>query len=222
MLLLMAQTPLITLLLGLVYKTSIIHFPISFYFCLVVTGIWVGGLDAVREVAAELSLLAREVKCGMKRPAYITARVVTAAALSGIQALLFAVSAVVIFRNLDFSMELLTLLFAAILSGNLLGLAVSACSGGVGRAISTLPIVLIPQIFFSGILVQFEYMTELGRQISHLTVSRPVFTVMKKVFCLDQGLFWHKDWTELFLLCAGLIIIFWIALKCRTGRRSAV
>jgi ABC-type multidrug transport system ATPase subunit/pSer/pThr/pTyr-binding forkhead associated (FHA) protein len=221
MIVLMAQTPLITLLLGLVYKTSILQFPASFYFCLTVTGIWVGGLDAVREVAAELPLLAREAKCGMKRSAYVVARIAAAAALSAVQALLFTVSAVVIFRNLDFSMELLILLFASILSGNVLGLAVSACSGGVGRAISTLPIVLIPQIFFSGVLVQFEYMTELGRQISHLTVSRPVFSVMKWVFMLDMGLFPRGEWTELILLCAGLITIFWIALIRRTGRGSA-
>jgi ABC-type multidrug transport system ATPase subunit len=220
MLLLLAQTPLITLLLGLVYKTTILQFPVSFYFCLTVTGIWVGGLASVREAAAELPLLARETKCGMKRLSYIAARTVTAIALSAAQALLFTASVVVIFRNMDFSAELAVLLFAAIFSGNILGLAVSACCGSVSRAISTLPIVLIPQIFFSGILVPFEYMAEFGRHISHLTVSRPVFSVMKKVFFLDRPLLGHSDWTELFILCAGLIIIFWIALKCRTGRRS--
>jgi ABC-type multidrug transport system ATPase subunit len=222
--LLLAQTPLITLLLGLVYKPSVLHFDVSFYFCLTVTGIWVGGLDAVREVAAELPLLAREAKCGMKRLSYITARIAAAAALSAVQALLFAVSVFVLFRMDSIEgrrVELLVLLFTAIFSGNLLGLAVSACSGGVSRAISTLPIVLIPQIFFSGILVKFESMTELGRQISHLTLSRPLFSTMKRVFCLDgQNLFGHKDWTELSLLCLGLIIIFWVALKFRTGHRS--
>jgi ABC-type multidrug transport system ATPase subunit/pSer/pThr/pTyr-binding forkhead associated (FHA) protein len=221
MLILMAQTPLITLLLGFVYKTSILQFPISFYFCLAVTGIWVGGLDAVREVAAELPLLAREARCGMNRWAYIVARIIAAAALSAAQAALFAASAVAIFKNLEFSYPLLVLLYTAIFSGNLLGLAVSACSGGVGRAISTLPIVLIPQIFFSGILVQFEQMAEVGRQISRLTISRPVFGVMKRVFFLDRPLFWHAEWTELILLCAGLIIIFWAALRCRTGQRGA-
>ncbi|GBU22923.1 ABC transporter ATP-binding protein [Fibrobacteres bacterium R8-0-B4] len=221
MLLLMAQTPLITLLLGFVYKMSILQLPISFFFCLAVTGIWVGGLDAVREVAAELPLLAREARCGMNRWAYIAARTAVAAALSAAQALLFAASAVVIFRQLNFSWPLLALLYAAIFSGNLLGLAVSACSGGVGRAISTLPIVLIPQIFFSGILVMFEHMSEIGREISRLTISRPVFGIMKKVFFLDRPLFWHSEWIELILLCAGLIIILWVALRSRTGRRGA-
>jgi len=228
MLLLMLQTPFITLLLGVVYTPMVRHFDSGFYFCLTIIGIWVGGLNAVREVAAELPLLAREAKCGMKRLSYIAARILTAAALSTAQALLFAAALVVVFVKMDFSVNLLALLFTAIFSGSLLGLAVSACSGGVGRAISTLPMVLIPQIFFSGILVKFEYMTEFGRQLSYLTVSRPVFSLMKKVFNLDQNLFWrnagigpHSDWVELFLLCASLIIIFWIALKCRTGRLSS-
>ena len=221
MLLLMAQTPLITLLLGFVYTMSVLQFPISFYFCLTVTGIWVGGLDAVREVAAELPLLAREARCGMNRFAYIIARIAVAAALSAAQAVLFTASAVIIFKQLEFSWPLLILLYVAIFAGNLLGLAVSVCSGGVGRAISTLPIVLIPQIFFSGILVLFEHMAELGRQISRLTISRPVFGIMKKVFFLDRPLFWNNEWTELILLCAGLITIFWIALRSRTGRRGA-
>jgi hypothetical protein len=157
----------------------------------------------------------------MNRWAYIIARIAVAAALSAAQALLFAVSAVVIFRQLEFSYQLLVLLYAAIFSGNLLGLAVSVCSGSVGRAISTLPIVLIPQIFFSGILVMFEHMAELGRQISRLTISRPVFGIMKKVFFLDRPLFRNGEWAELILLCAGLITIFWIALRSRTGRGGA-
>jgi len=218
MLLLMVQTPLITLLLGLVYKMSISQFPASFYFCLTVTGIWVGGLDAVREVASELPLLAREAKCGMNRLSYIIARIAAAAALSAAQALLFAVAVVVIFRNMAFSMELLILLFTAIFSGNLLGLAVSVCSGGVGRAISTLPIVLIPQIFFSGVIVPFEHMANFGERLSHLTISRPVFGVMKRVFLLDSKLGWHDEWTALLLLCAALIIIFGSALRWRTNR----
>jgi len=222
MLLLMAQTPLITLLLGFVYTMSIMQFPISFYFCLTVTGIWVGGLDAVREVASELPLLAREARCGMNRFAYIIARIAVAAALSAAQAALFMASAVIVFRQLEFSYSLLVLLYVSIFAGNLLGLAVSVCSGSVGRAISTLPIVLIPQIFFSGILVWFEHMDEIGRQISRLTISRPIFGIMKKVFSLGgRPLFWHNEWTELILLCAGLITIFWIALRSRTGRRGA-
>ncbi|MDR2727548.1 MAG: ABC transporter permease, partial [Chitinispirillales bacterium] len=117
---------------------------------------------------------------------------------------------------------LLLLLFTAILSGNLLGLAVSACSGSVGRAISTLPIILIPQIFFSGILVPFEHMAEWGEKLSHLTISRPIFGRMKSVLLRDESLVWHQDWTELFLLCCGLIILFGAALKRRrSGHHGA-
>jgi len=221
--LLLIQTPLITLLLGLVYeKASIALFETGLYFCLTVTGIWVGGLDAVREVARERQLIDRESKCGLNQFSYIIARIVTAGALSAVQALLFAVFVVIMFGHITFTMELLLLLFTAIFCGNLLGLAVSACSGGVGRAISTLPIILIPQIFFSGILVPFEHMAKWGEKLSHLTISRPIFGRMKSVFLREESLSWHQEWTELFLLCCGLIILFGIALRKRgSGRHGA-
>ena len=220
-LLLLLQTPLITILLGLVYeKASVALFETGLYFCLTVTGIWVGGLDAVREVARERQLLDREAKCGMNRVSYIIARITAAAALSAVQALLFSIFTVITFSHITFSMELLILLFTAIFSGNLLGLAVSAWSSNVGRAISALPIILIPQIFFSGILVPFEHMSKWGEKLSHLTISRPIFGRMKGVFLRQESLFWHQEWTELFLLCAGLIILFGAALRgVRLSRR---
>ncbi|MCL2688307.1 MAG: ATP-binding cassette domain-containing protein [Chitinispirillia bacterium] len=222
---LLMQTPLITLLLGLVYeKTSIIDTGLCF--CLTIIGIWVGGLDAVREVARERQLIDRESKCGLNQLSYIVARITAAGALSAVQALLFAIFAVIMFSNITFSMELLLLLFIAVFCGNLLGLAVSACSGCVGRAISTLPIILIPQIFFSGAIVPFELMAKWGEKLSHLTISRPIFGRMKFVLLrkefTDEPLFWHKEWTELSLLCCGLIILFGIALKRRgSGRHGA-
>jgi len=203
-------------------KASIALFETGLYFCLTVTGIWVGGLDAVREVARERQLVDRESKCGLNHFSYIIARIITAGALSAVQALLFAIFVVIMFSHITFSMELLLLLFTAIFCGNLLGLAVSACSGSVGRAISTLPIILIPQIFFSGILVPFEHMAKWGEKLSHLTISRPIFGRMKGVFLRSEPLFWHREWTELFLLCCGLIILFGIALKRRgSGRHGA-
>ena len=222
---LLIQTPLITLLLGLVYeKASIVDTGLCF--CLTIIGIWVGGLDAVREVARERQLIDRESKCGLNQFSYIIARIVTAGALSAVQALLFAIFAVIMFSNITFSTELLLLLFIAVFCGNLLGLAVSACSGSVGRAISALPIILIPQIFFSGAIVPFEHMAKWGEKLSYLTISRPIFGRMKFVLLrrelTDESLFWHREWTELSLLCCGLIILFGIALRKRGSGRNGV
>ncbi|MFP4012999.1 MAG: FHA domain-containing protein [Chitinispirillaceae bacterium] len=220
MILLLAQAPLIALLLGLVYRGEMTSLPVSFYFCLVIAGVWIGGLDTVREVAREWMLLFRESKCGMHLLSYLSSRVGIAAFLSAVQAFLFAVSLAVIFRHVAFSTEILVLLFFALFSGNLLGLVISSWSGTVGRAISALPLVLIPQIFFSGVLVPFDHMSGWGRFLSHLTVSRPVFGMMKKVFVLKMPLSEPQEWMELLFLCTGLIIIFAVAL-IRRLRRAA-
>lgn len=221
MVLLLSQAPLIALLLGLVYRVEMTFLPVSFYFCLVIAGIWIGGLDTVREVAREWMLLFRESKCGMHLFSYISARIGVAAFLSAVQAFLFAASLAVVFRHLSFRTEIVVLLFCAVFSGNLLGLAISSWSGTVGRAISALPLVLIPQIFFSGVLVPFDHMSGWGRFLSHLTVSRSVFGMMKKVFVLRMPLSEPGEWTELLFLCTGLIIIFAVAL-IRRFRRAAL
>ncbi|MFP4162561.1 MAG: FHA domain-containing protein [Chitinispirillaceae bacterium] len=220
MILLLAQAPLISLLLGLVYRSEMTSLPVSFYFCCVIAGIWIGGLDTVRDVAREWMLLWRESKVGMHLVSYIGARVGVAAGLSLVQAFLFTASLALIFTHVDFTMELAALLFCAVFSGNLVGLAISAWSATVGRAISTLPLVLIPQIFFSGVLVPFDHMSLLGRLLSHLTVSRPVFGMMKRVFVLHMPLSELDEWTELLFLCTGLIIIFAVALMRRLRRAS--
>ncbi len=213
--LLLMQTPLFAVLLGLVYKTNSSLLGSSFYFCLTITAIWVGGLATVKEIVREWMLLWREARCGMHLFSFIAARILAAAGLSGVQAFLFTLSLAMVFGNIHFSFDLFLLLYVSVFSGSLLGLVVSASSRTVGRAISLLPVVLIPQIFFSGILLPFEHMAALGRLLSHLTLSRPVFSLMKKVFLLQWPLFDSGEWSELFLLCTGLIILFWTVLVKR-------
>jgi hypothetical protein len=75
-------------------------------------------------------------------------------------------------------------------------------------AVSFLPIVFIPQIFFSGILMPFDEMPAPGVILSYATVARPVFSMFKKMCFFDQSLWILPDWLDLSLLCTGLIILF--------------
>ena len=68
-------------------------------------------------------------------------------------------------------------------------------------------ILFIPQIFFSGILIPFDRMTDLGRAISHITISRPVFGMLKQASLLDRPALELKEWSALFILAAVLIIL---------------
>jgi hypothetical protein len=105
------------------------------------------------------------------------------------------------------------------LSGGILGLCISALSKSVGRAITVLPMIFIPQIFFSGILIPFDRMSDIGRGLSYLTVSRPVFGLFKHVCVLERPVFESTAWPELCLLCGGLIILTMISVRWRVRRQ---
>ncbi|MBN1130033.1 MAG: hypothetical protein JXA71_13665, partial [Chitinispirillaceae bacterium] len=97
----------------------------------------------------------------------------------------------------------------------------SACSGTVGRAVTALPVIFIPQIFFSGILIPFDRMTGMGRALSSLTVARPVFSLFKHVCLLEQPLFENPSWADLCFLNLGLIILVGIMVRWRLARMTA-
>ncbi len=220
LLVLLAQAPLITLFLGWVYRTEISFFPIGFYFCLTISGLWIGGINSVKEFAREWYLIRRERRAGMVLGSFILAKLSVELIQSVFQALVFAVSLVVLFKNISFSFSLLFLLCVTMFCGSLIGLTISAFSATVPRAISALPIVLIPQIFFSGILTSFDKMSGWGRAASHVTFSRPLFSVMKQHFILELPLLGKNDWITLFYLSTGLIILMSVTLHGRTKSRA--
>jgi hypothetical protein len=51
--------------------------------------------------------------------------------------------------------------------------------------------------------------------LSHLTVSRPVFSMFKKMSFFDQSLWHMDDWMGLLLLCTGLIILLFTGIRFR-------
>ncbi|KMQ52860.1 ABC transporter, ATP-binding protein [Chitinispirillum alkaliphilum] len=216
----LAQAPLISLFLSGVYRSSTSLFPISFYFCLTVSGLWIGGINSVKEFAREWYLIKRERRAGMILGSYIFAKLSVALFQSLFQAALFSGSLLLAFRNLSFSFSLYVLLCATIFCGSLLGLAVSGFSATVGRAITAMPIVLIPQIFFSGILISFDMMSGWGRALSHLTLSRALFGIMKQRFILGHNLFEPNEWITLFYIITGLIILIFVALHGKTRPRA--
>ncbi|MBD3393711.1 MAG: ATP-binding cassette domain-containing protein [Chitinivibrionales bacterium] len=207
MILILSQAPLIALLLGLVFKAGSGFLPISFYFCITISAIWMGGVNSIRELAREWHLFEREYRVGLSAGAYVCAKIAVLVVLSLIQAGLFALFLRGVFDAFSLNADMLFLIAMGCVSGSLLGLLVSALSGNVNRAISWLPIVFIPQIFLSGILIPFDRMPAAGKLLSHLTLSRPVFSMFKKVFLLEQDLWGLGEWRALLLLCTGLIIL---------------
>jgi ABC transport system ATP-binding/permease protein len=201
------QAPLIALVLMCTYQPDLTAFPVSFYFCLSISAIWMGGMNSIREIAREWPVIEREFRVGLSPVVYCLSKIFVFGCGGVAQAILFGYCVDLFFPAFAMGVAVALLLAAACVSGALVGLCMSVLSKNVNMAISWLPIIFIPQIFFSGVLVPFDEMSGVGRAFSYLTVSRYIFSLFKKTCFLDQPLWPSGEWNALFLLCIGLIIL---------------
>jgi len=210
-----AQIPLIAALLRCVYQGDSDFLPVSFYFSIVIASIWCGGTNAIREIAREWLHFDREYRAGVSMLAFAASKLTVVWSVAAVQSLVFMLLLKALFAEFTLDVPAGTILASASLAGALLGLAVSAVSGNVKQAVAWLPMVFIPQIFFSGILLPFDRMPEAGKILSRLTVSRPVFALFKRHVFLQAPVWRSDEWWWLISLCAGLFILLLAGLRLR-------
>nr|MBA2544304.1 ATP-binding cassette domain-containing protein [Deltaproteobacteria bacterium] len=160
--LLLLQAPVIGVLLALVSKSdSLVGARIEakkLVFMLATTGVWFGVINAAREICKESAVLRRERLAGLRAGPYLASKLIVLFGLVLVQsALLLGVIAVRCKLPGDgvvmpAPLELfLTIAFSG-LAGIALGLCVSAVASTPDKATSLIPIVLVPQVLFSGIM----------------------------------------------------------------------
>ena len=159
--LLIAQAPLIAGLIGL----SLLYGPgdVSYtkpkntiLFLLALTAVWFGCSNAVRELVKERPIYLRERMVNLRLLPYLLSKVAVLGALAVIQCVLFLVILDRWFGIPGRFPLLLAGMVLASLVGILLGLAVSAMAASADRAMTLLPILLIPQVLFTFPAVQMD------------------------------------------------------------------
>ena len=148
----------------------------SMLFCLSCAGIWVGLMNSIQEVCKERSIVRREYMADVRLSAYICSKLGVQALLAFLQCslmmIIFAATIGLPERGVIFSNafpEMLITLFLVTLSSSALGLVISSLVKNTDRAMVFAPVILIPQLLFSGILFTLQGPTEV---LSWLCVSR--------------------------------------------------
>jgi ABC-type multidrug transport system ATPase subunit len=160
--LLLLQAPVIGLLLTLVSKPDgLVASRIEakkLIFMLATTGVWFGVINAAREICKESAVLRRERLAGLRAGPYLVSKLVVLYGLVLVQsALLLGVVAIRCKLPEDgivmpAPLELFATIAFAGLAGIALGLCVSAIASTPDKATSLVPIVLVPQVLFAGIM----------------------------------------------------------------------
>ncbi len=178
LLLLLAQAPLLALLISFVANGKQFEqyeMTKSLLFALSCSAFWIGMLNAIQEICKERTILKREYMTGLSLGTYVSSKIIVlgvlcliqSAMVTGVFATLVGLpSSGVIFAPFT---ELLITTFLTAVSSAAMGLFVSSLFTNADRAMTVAPILLMPQILFSGLIFKLSGATEI---ISWIAVCR--------------------------------------------------
>ncbi|MBR6812146.1 MAG: ABC transporter ATP-binding protein/permease, partial [Oscillospiraceae bacterium] len=167
--LLLLQAPLLALLIALVADGNQFdqyEMTKSLLFALTCSAFWVGMLNAIQEICKERSIMKREYMTGLSLSAYICSKIIVLGAMCLVQSLMIVgvFSLLVGLPDEGVMMapflEILISTFITALASTAMGLFVSSLFTNADRAMTVAPILLMPQILFSGLLFKLSGVTE--------------------------------------------------------------
>lgn len=169
LLLLFLQAPIISLLLSFVSNSDLYNTyddTKAILFSIGCSCIWLGLLNSIQEICKEKVILQKEHMADVKISTYLLSKFIVQGILAFIQAFLI----VYIFQKLSGCSEYSILInpfwdmqlvcFISILSAASLGLFLSASVKDANIAMALVPLILVPQLLFSGMLFKLEGFTE--------------------------------------------------------------
>ncbi len=169
-LLLLLQAPLLAVLISFVAdgkQFEQYEMTKSLLFALSCSAFWVGMLNAIQEICKERTIMKREYMAGLSLSAYVLSKIIVLGFLCLIQSFFITgvFSATVGLPEegvmaLPF-LELLITTFMTAIASTAIGLFVSSLFTNADRAMTVAPILLMPQILFSGLIFKLSGATEM-------------------------------------------------------------
>lgn len=169
LLLLLCQAPILALLISFVANDQQFEqyeMTKSLLFALSCSAFWIGMLNAIQEVCKERIILKREYMTGLSLSSYLLSKITVLGVLCLVQSVLVTgvfAGLVGLPENglfLPPYPELLITTFLTAIASAGMGLFVSCLFTNADRAMTVAPILLMPQILFSGLIFKLDGVTE--------------------------------------------------------------
>jgi ABC-type multidrug transport system ATPase subunit/pSer/pThr/pTyr-binding forkhead associated (FHA) protein len=177
------QAPIIAALLCLVFK----EIKLGVLFLTSISAIWFGINNSAREIVYESAVYKRERMFNLLVWPYIFSKMVMLAAFALIQSFLFVTLIYAYYStnshavHLDSWLQAVAWMFAITFCASLLGLFISSVNQTTEKAMSVVPVIIIPQIMLAGVLAIIN--SSIVELLSYFTISRwgtEGFTHMQK------------------------------------------
>ena len=150
--------------------------------------LWFGCSNAAQEIVKEIAIYRRERLVGVGAHSYLASKFIFLITVTALQALLLYATVIIGEGKRDGTVVLqLASLLGIAIAGVGIGSAISALSRSVMQAVMFVPLILIPQILFSGYTVASTDMSHSVLVVSRLTPTFCAQTVM------DTSFLWHRE-----------------------------
>ncbi len=170
LLLLLLMAPLLAYLISLVADGEQFEqydMTQSLLFALSCSAFWVGMFNAIQEICKERTILKREYMTGLSLNSYILSKVIVLGTMCLVQSVLIMVVFMLTIGlpeeglMMNPFLELLITTFLTAVSATAMGLFVSSLFTNADKAMMVAPILLMPQILFSGLIFTLDGPTEI-------------------------------------------------------------
>lgn len=170
LLLLLMQAPLLSVLISFVANGKQFEqyeMTESLLFALSCSAFWVGMLNAIQEICKERTVMKREYMTGLSLGSYISSKILVLGTLCLVQSLLitgvFGLMVGLPEKGITMPpfIEILITTFLTAVASSAMGLFVSSLFTNADRAMTVAPILLMPQILFSGLIFKLSGATEI-------------------------------------------------------------
>lgn len=171
---LLAQAPILGIAMWIVFPDP----DPATMFMLALSALWFGASASVRELIAERTIWRREARVGLSTLPYLASKVAVLGLIVTIQCVVLAGMNFFLLGMGEFGFSFWALIGVTTLTGLVgmsMGLLMSAIFSSSEAAVGTLPLLLIPQITFGGLIVKIKEMGALAKGISYLMIVRYSF-----------------------------------------------
>ena len=136
----------------------------SYLFISVIVALFIGLTVSAEEIIKDKKILKRESFLNLSKGSYIYSKILIMFIISAIQTLLFVLVGNLILEINGMWFNYWLILFSLSCFANLLGLNISASFNSVKVIYILIPILIIPQLLFSGVIVKFDKLNPLFSQ----------------------------------------------------------
>lgn len=170
----------------------------QYLFISVIVALFVGLTTSAEEIIGNLKILKREKFLNLSKGSYLFSKIGIMFMISAIQMLFYTVVGNWVLEIQGMSLWYWIILFSTSCFANLLGLNISASFNSVKVIYILIPILIIPQLLFSGIIVSFDKLHPMFSSKSHVPAIGNVMASRWAYEALAVTQFKENDYEEIF------------------------